>query len=415
MTEVDTSCRPLTAGGGGMLPRWATWALPVGIFALARVVSAVFMVALSARQPDLTHDPGWYVSGSMPAHPSYWVLATNWDGQWYQSIARNGYPTGAGALASPGTQTSLAFYPLYPTLVGLLMRLTGLPFVVVGPTFGLLLGALGMALLYRWLAITRGPAIALTAVVVLSVFPTSPAFQLAYSESLALVLLVIALRAVVERRWLVVLAAAFPLSLTRPIALPLAVVIALLEVWGPGAGDNRRRRPTRTGLVAAATVGAMTFSWPGVAALLTGRSNAYFAAEAAWVRPGGLEGGWVRGLWDVGLPVLAVLLLVVVGALVTIRWAHRHEPGWRDRLGLWAGVYMLFILSTTTLSTSVLRYALLTLVPLGGFGPMSPTLSSRRTRYWLLVAVVAVELALQYWWVANVLVVEDSPVRSRFP
>ena len=84
---------------------------------------------------------------------SYLTFTAQWDGQWYQHIAEQGYPrrlpTDANGLVQ---QNAWAFYPLFPFLSRVLMDLTHLDFYWVGSTLSLLLGfvaAGAMALLLR--------------------------------------------------------------------------------------------------------------------------------------------------------------------------------------------------------------------------------------------------------------------------
>ncbi len=222
-----------------------------------------------------------------------------------------------------------------------------------------------------------------------------------------MVFLVVALRAAVEHRWLVLCVFALLLSLTRPIVFPLALFTAVLALRSEPDGQGRRWEAG--GLGAATFIGLSTFAWPATAGLLTGDPSTFFDSTGSWVRAGGLRGGWLAGMWALGVPEFAVLTVAIVTALAYLRWRRREEPGPPDRISLWASIYMLFVLATTTTSTSVFRHALLTLVPFGAFGPMAMTSMRRRTRFLLVLGLVLGQLFLQWLWVRNVLVVDDSP------
>jgi hypothetical protein len=74
--------------------------LPLTIFALTRLYGVV-IIALAARHQvalPSPHHPGIYQFTAHPDSPGYLALITNWDGQWYERIATDGYH-----LPSPGT------------------------------------------------------------------------------------------------------------------------------------------------------------------------------------------------------------------------------------------------------------------------------------------------------------------------
>ncbi len=380
--------------------------IPLAIWGIARAISALFIIIAAEAQPDLTHDPAWHVEGEMPASPSYWQVLSNWDGQWYKTIALQGYPS----VAPPeGVQNVFAFYPLYPLAVGGLMRITGLSFEVMAACVSLVAGTAAAVLLFSWLTRTRGRAVAAVAVAVLGTFPSSPALQAAYTDAPALALLILCLRAATERRWARLLGLGVVLSLTRPVVLPLAVFVLVLEfrrTWHRDLSDDRL---SRSALCTAGSLFALSFLWPLLVCVRTGELSAYFDAAAAWVQFGGLSGGWYVGMWDMGLRIPAVLAAMLTLILVTLRWRRRREIGAEDGLGLWGGLYMLFILGTTTINTSIFRYALLAIVPLGSFGPMTLSPMSPRLRVVILSVTIQLMLALQWLWVRNVLVVDNSP------
>ena len=88
------------------------------------------------------------------------------------------------------SQNAWAFYPAFPLLSRLLMSVTGLGFPVVASTLALVCGA-GAAVLMAVLLRDRvGPRVAFAAVLVYASFIASPILQVAYTESLAMLLLV---------------------------------------------------------------------------------------------------------------------------------------------------------------------------------------------------------------------------------
>ncbi len=385
---------------------------PVAIFAIARLISAAFVISQAPHQPDLTRDLGWHVEGTRSGSPSYWEVLSNWDGQWFKTIALHGY-SGAVPGDAP-TQTPLAFPPLFPLLVRVFMHLTGGSFEVVASVVSTIAACIGMVLLHRWLRVTRGAAIAVVAVAVLSFFPSSPVFQMAYSDGLALPLTVVATRAAVERRWTTLVLASAALTFTRPVLLALVCFLLVLEALRPRV-DSGRRYVDRATLLAAGALTLLAFGWPAVAGLIAGSPTAYFDTLSAWTSNGRVGGGWFGGLWNLGLRIEASLMVAIIVIIGYLRWRRRSEKGSADHLGAWAGVYILFVLFATPPGTGIIRHALLTLVPLGSFGPMTDRRTTSLVRFSLLSCVLIAELVLQWWWVANVLIVDDSPAQSLLP
>jgi hypothetical protein len=384
------------------------WAGTLVIYAVARVATTVMIICLAPLQPDLSHDPAWHVEGAALADPGYWEVLTNWDGQWYKTIALHGYPLAGGG--QEGGQNTLAFYPLYPLIVRAAMSVTGLRFEIVAPTLSLMAGAVAMVLLARWLERTRGKLVALGIVTVLSFFPSSPTLQMAYNDAVAMVLLVICLRAAIERRRVMLLVVGTLLSLTRPVLAPVAVFVLMYE-WHR-MRDNRSagQQSGLSGVVVGVALAALSFLWPAIIWLMTGDLQAYFASAASWVRAGGLRGGWVGGVWALGMAPVAVALAGCLLALVLLRVRRGVWLGPEDHLGLWAGLYLLFILGTTTISTSIFRYALFALVPLGNVA-----LHGRKRPHWIWWALIPIAVMLQWVWLRYAMIVDVSPAMSRPP
>ena len=153
-----------------------------------------------------------------------------WDTGWYLQIIRDGY----GATA--GDQSATAFFPLYPYLVGALYRLLGSP---QGPVALLAVGVVvanvcflaALLLLHRLTRLKTGdPAAADRVVLYLCVAPLSLVFSAFYSESLFLLLTVVAFYAAERGRWGWVAVAVALAAMTRATGVLLAA--PLLLIWG---------------------------------------------------------------------------------------------------------------------------------------------------------------------------------------
>ena len=403
-SAVPSRARSLLAGP------LSDWWLPLGVFALARLVSAWILTVAAQVQPDLTRDPHWHVEGTRPASPSYWEVLSNWDGQWFKTIAMHGYAD--IDTAGPATQNALGFSPLYPLTVRGVMSATGMTFEVAASLVSLTCAGVAILLLFRWLVATRGLGPALAAVAVLSFFPSAPILQAAYSDGMAMLLLVVTLRSVAAGRPAAALVSALALAYTRPILMPVAMFV-LYTQWRRSLDQPGERPVTVRATLLAAALGTLSFAWAVTAGLITGDIRAYWKTFGAWRSDGTPVGGWFTGLWNEGLPHVAIAMVAIMAALVYLRWRRRRERVPADLLGGWAGIYLFFVLLTAPPNAGIVRHLLLTLVPLGMAGPMAVALPARR-RAVLLGVVVLVEIALQWLWVRYVFVVAD-PTRAPIP
>ncbi|WP_022925067.1 hypothetical protein [Serinicoccus marinus] len=338
----------------------------------------------------------------------YFQFATLWDGQWYERIATEGYPVelpvGADGLVQ---QNPWAFYPVFPLLARGLMGLTGWPFAVAGPVVATVLGYAAALVVAGLLRERVGTVGALAGVALLGAYPSSPTFQVAYTESLALLVLAGALWLLVRERWWAAGVVALLTGLARPVALPLGLVALVVVVarW-----RERGTRPVAAGEyagMAAALLGCglAGLVWPAVAWWGTGRADAYTATMSAWrggeaVLPFLPSIERAQWLWGdlVGLLVLAagigLLMLAVVGP-----WA----AGLGLALRTWCLGYALYLFAALDPWTSLYRYLMLLFplfVVLAGAG-WAPGQGPRRPR-WLLpartAALVVLMVAAQVWW-----------------
>lgn len=403
-----------TTSRGVATPSARDVVIAVLVFAAARVVSAVFLVISAPSQGAFSDSPGFHVEGTLPASPGYWDVITNWDGQWYETIARHGYRTDPEVFGPPAVRNESAFFPLYPLLCRLVMVVTGAEFGVAAGLLSLAFAAAAFALLVRWLVRTRGRLTAHLAVAGLAFFPTAVVFQAAYTESLALLVLVVALVAVEQRRWPVLWLAILTLGFTRPVVAPIALFLAFLawRAWRAPAEDGRRRdvRPLLASVVVAGVAAA---AWPVTVAVLTGIPTAFTDTMQAWVRAGGVRGGWVAGIWQLVSPAAAVSIVAVGTALAWVRFRRADRFRAPDNLGAWGSAYLGYILLTTTINPSLFRYLLLVLVPTEPLRRITTAALSRHGKRDVVAAamvVLTLELWLQWWWIDSIWVISGDPV-----
>ncbi|HWV22600.1 MAG TPA: mannosyltransferase family protein [Thermomicrobiales bacterium] len=157
----------------------------------------------------------------------HWVVEPfrHWDGTWYAWIAEDGYKA-HDALA--------AFFPLYPWLMDIGHRLTGLPVETVGWAISHLafFGALVMA--YKLVRLDFSDIVARWTLVALAVFPTAFFFSAIYTESLFLFLSVTTLWAARKNDWLLAVIVCFFATMTRSAGIMLGAPLAVLFIQQHG-------------------------------------------------------------------------------------------------------------------------------------------------------------------------------------
>lgn len=377
------------------------------VYLALRAVSAVLLVLASRDQVVM---PDWTGPTVEPID-----MTVLWDGSWYRFIAENGYPRDLPVDPGSGrvVQNPWAFYPLFPLLARLLMSVTGLGFPVVASSLSLVCG-LGAAILMAGLLAERvGPRVALATVAVWGAFPAAVSLQIAYTEAIAMLVLCGLLWALMRRNWVLTGALALVLGVTRPIAVPVAVVVAfvLLLRWRRRAAEPLDRGEVAAGAFAlvASAVGAV--AWPLVAWQSTGVRSAYTDTMAAWRVDGVIspfkpwlgmsqwafrdfEGGAVYG------PVALAALGTTIVVLTCGPWASRLGP----ELRAWCLAYPAYLAVVLDPFTSIFRYAIplfpLIAVVLGG-----GWLERRAQWLWTRVGLlVAVGVAGQVLWIWKLLV-----------
>lgn len=395
----------------------------LAIYFLARLFSGIIMAIISTWQQDVT----WNVAEH--GHP-YFRMTVLWDAFWYRQIAEDGYPAVMPADAETGRlwQSPWAFYPLFPYLTRWFMQLTGGSFAVVGSTLSLLVGGVAAVLIAILLRDRVGPRVAIAGVTLWATFMAAPVLQVAYTESIAILLLCGVLYFLARERWLAAGAVALLTGIARPIALPLGFVgvVCVFMRW-----RRRGERPVTivewvkmfAALVACGVSGLI---WPALAWLGTGIPTAYTDTMAAWravpeiqpFRPWWNLFRWLSRYWFDAGPVVAGLMLaglvILTFALVLGPWARSLGP----ELRAWSFGYSLYLFASLDPSTSIFRYMLcqfpIAVVLLGrGFGGPRPipgvdaeessgaTVAERYDKrlWWIMAAGVVLNLALQWWWV----------------
>lgn len=355
VTVADLDARVARVTRGPDPRRLPPWVQALLLFAASRVL----FTFVAHRAADLaTPHPGgrrW----------TYFEIANNWDGTWYRRIALEGYPAhlpldATGAVA-PNTW---AFYPLFPRLAGAVMRVTGLGWTPAATLLSLACAAAAVVLLRDLLARVAGPRVALWSVALLCFFPSALVLQLPYSESLALLLLVVTFWCLQRDRYLAAVPVILLLGLARPVGVPMAVVLTVhlaREVQGVLGLPRSLAGRALPGPVAAWVAGLVAaVEWPLLVWRGTGVPSGYTLTMAAWrtphevvpVRP------WIgAGQHFLGRHVGPVLLALAIGGLVW--WLLRRGPALIGTdLTVWCAAYAAYLVAVLDSFSSLPRYLL---------------------------------------------------------
>ncbi len=151
---------------------------------------------------------------------------TRWDSGWYVNLAEAGYwdpPTRVGQ------ETNHAFFPLYPGLMRVLVRTTGIETSLAGNLISAASLLAALVLFAEWTRRRFGEARVVPAVLVLLLFPTSFFFAAVYTEALVLALSLAAVVALESDRRLLSAVAGVLAGLTRITGIVLAPYLALVS------------------------------------------------------------------------------------------------------------------------------------------------------------------------------------------
>ena len=224
--------------------RWVLWPF---------VVTRALIVGLGWLSTSVVRPGEWWGSPHGVVD-----LFLRWDTGWFLRIAREGY-----TYYAPGQESPVAFFPLYPMLVGGLSRI-GVPEVPAGLLVSNVAFYVAAALLcVMWEREYGSVRVGQAGVVFLLVWPASFFPSMVYSDGLFLALLAGVMAAGRAGRWCRAGVLGLLLGLTRSIGA-LVVVPLLLEAWGVGLPAEQR--PKRAGvwwlaLVPLGTLAYALFLW----------------------------------------------------------------------------------------------------------------------------------------------------------
>jgi hypothetical protein len=255
-------------------------------------------------------------------------ILARWDGGWYLSIVRDGYPPFVPSGAGVAAQNSLAFFPGYPLLVRTLSAPLGISPVLVGCSVSLVAGLAATVALWHLAVRLSTEATADRTVVLFAFLPSAFVISMVYADALFLFLAAVCLIALLDGRWVAAGAAAATAGLVRPTAVALCVACA----WGAVVAIRRGGSWRALAAPAIAPWGALlylAYAW-----IRTGEAFAFFQVQSrGWGNRLDLGAANIRAVLrhvtEARLTFFVAVLAVVVGGLgvglwLLVRW---HAPG----------------------------------------------------------------------------------------
>ncbi|MFG1740096.1 hypothetical protein ACGFLT_18900 [Micromonospora chalcea] len=273
----------------------------------------------------------WLWARATGARPA--ALLTESDGVWYLRIAREGYDGYARV------QSDMAFFPLYPRLVGALEPLTPLgarATALAVVALAALAAAWGLFAVGEWLYDRR---VGILLAVLWGVLPHSIVQNMSYSEGIFTAFAAWSLYALLRRSWLLAAVLSLCAGLTRPTGSALLAVVCLAAL----IAALRRRdgwRPWAALVIAPA-------GWVGYLAWVgrqTGRPDGWFhIQDAGWGTTFDFGADTVRVAQRVlaqpsALTMYVVTLVVLIALALFVLSALDRQP-WQ--LLLYSGLILL--------------------------------------------------------------------------
>lgn len=212
---------------------------------------------------------------------AFWDAFARYDAGWYHGIASQGYVYGEGG------RNNLAFFPLYPTLMGAGGTLLGSrqeDFYFAGIVISWLAFAGAMVMLYQLALLDLEDPAAERAVLYAAIFPFAYFFGMVYSESLFLLGLVSAAYAMRTKRWVWAAVAGAAMTATRVTGVMALPGLAWLA-WR-AAGADRREQAKAALSLAGCAAGIGLYCLYNYA--ISGNPFAWYDAITYWnYEPGG--------------------------------------------------------------------------------------------------------------------------------
>ena len=372
----------------------AWWVRVLAVYAATRFLTFLLFLVTAANQGD-----NYWTK----ANPAYFDFLNIWDVEWYGKIYAHGYPN-VLPLSETGAvqQNEWAFMPGFPTAVHAVDFL-GIEWKYIAPILATIFGACFALVAFRIFAAKLNDHQSLWAVGLFLVSPASPVLQTGYAESLGLLLFALVILAwITDRFWFTILPM-LALAFTRPGLAALALAFAIVWVYRliQARMGNRgfpARDAIRLGLLSATAL-LLNFAWPLVAALVTGRADAYVATELAWRAGYPFNGGGLAPIlpwfssaeYFVGGAAGQVLVLLAIAGAVAVFFVPQVRALGLE-LGAVSAAYFVYLLLFFFPQSSILRILMPTFVLFGGLAQLWVRWP-KSARYFGLFILVGLQLA----------------------
>jgi Mannosyltransferase (PIG-V) len=241
-----------------------------------------------------------------------WDLFTHWDGEHYRNIATKGYAYNADLIYDgykyiSSQQYNIAFSPLYPLVVKILMLL-GIPFEVAGTVINNISFLFALLIFHFWNNRSHGHAIAKWTTAVMAWFPMSLFCTLTYTESFFLLFTIVALNRFESSQYVGATLFGILATATRPTGVVLIPTLLIFSWY-----ECRHRRAYLSALLmTGGLIAFAVFCWQKF-----NEPMAFVLAQAGWPQP-----SWPELLKDIGNSISAMDLpgyvYVTISALLTI-------------------------------------------------------------------------------------------------
>ncbi len=215
------------------------------------------------------------------ANPSPWgpearPYFARYDSGWYAQIARDGY----GPPPPAGAESAHAFFPLYPTLGRAVVLLTGADPVWVLAAISWIAFVFALPLFGEECRVRLGPERARGPLPFLLLYPVAFFFAAAYTESVFLLLLLLAFRLIRTGRPAVAILVGVLLGLTRAPAAAVGPALAIACAVRAGSLKLWSQRVLAAALAVAPLAGVLAYVF-GIG-VLEGEPGLFFRAMGAW-------------------------------------------------------------------------------------------------------------------------------------
>lgn len=254
-----------------------------------------------------------------PGPPLLQALAT-WDSGWYLAIAHQGYFLyGRSTYLTP----SVAFFPVWPGLIRVVSRITGLSVLPVGLALAFVFGAGASVALWYLVRELCDSSVADRAVALWVFFPGAFVLSMVYAEGLTVLCCAVCLLALLRHRWLIAGLAAGLATGVQPDAL----VLVACCVWAAGRAlwkDRQWAAVIAPVLSVAGAVGYFSYLWAATGDVM----RWYHVEQQDWGSDGAVHRTVVlvlRGAFDqphnpeLVIPAFG-LATALVGLVLMFRW-----------------------------------------------------------------------------------------------